>query len=243
MNLATLGATIDIHTGGEDNIFPHHEAEIAQSECGNAAPLARCWLHTRHLLVDGMKMSKSTGNFYRLEDVLERGYSAMDLRLLYISSHYRSQMNFTWEALAQAKANRESLMQAYERLKTLKEDEGVKTIDTPYHQFLDAIQDDLNTPLALAGARNVASFINVMADKNYAVHPSTKVQYEKMIFTYFGLKEEVSEIPRTIIKLLEERRIARENKDFARSDTLRDEISRLGWIVEDSTNGQTVRKK
>jgi cysteinyl-tRNA synthetase len=82
-----------------------------------------------------------------------------------------------------------------------------------------------------------------MADKNYAVHPSTKVQYEKMIFTYFGLKEEVSEIPRTIIKLLEERRIARENKDFARSDTLRDEISRLGWIVEDSTNGQTVRKK
>ncbi|MGB4833906.1 MAG: cysteine--tRNA ligase, partial [Candidatus Moraniibacteriota bacterium] len=90
MNLATLGATIDIHTGGEDNIFPHHEAEIAQSECGNGVPFARYWVHTRHLLVDGQKMSKSKGNFYRLEDVLERGYSAMDLRMLYLGAHYRS---------------------------------------------------------------------------------------------------------------------------------------------------------
>lgn len=244
MNLATLGKTIDIHTGGEDNIFPHHEAEIAQSECGNDATFVRYWVHARHLLVDGEKMSKSKGNFYRLEDIEERGYSAMDLRLLFLSSHYRSQMNFTWESLEQAKKNREALLQAYARLKALKQDTASEAnSDTLHQQFVEALEDDLNTPLALSIALNIAKWINTTADKQQSVHPNTQTQYEKILFHCFGLKEEIYEIPELITQLLEERKAARTNKDFSQSDALRDEILTLGYIVEDGPTGQSLRKK
>lgn len=244
MNLATLGATIDIHTGGEDNIFPHHEAEIAQSECGNGMTFARYWMHTRHLLVDGTKMSKSKGNFYRLEDVIERGYGAMDLRVLYLGSHYRSQMNFTWEALAQAKANRETLMRAQEKLDALERDEDSDAPDNAsYDQFVEAMNDDLNTPLALSHALALAKQINTAHDEKRKIHSETRHQYEKMIFDFFGLQRESEEIPAAVEALLQERLKARAEKDYGRSDALRDEIAALGYIVEDGSNGQTVRKK
>lgn len=244
MNLATLGATIDIHTGGEDNIFPHHEAEIAQSECGNEAPFARYWVHTRHLLVDGMKMSKSKGNFYKLEDVLERGFSAMDLRMLFLSAHYRSQMNFTWESLAQAKANRVSLLLAAERLeRTTPTEAAVDFSLESYESFMEAIEDDLNTPLALSFALSLAKDINTALDAETAVHPNTLVHFRSMLTDLFGIVAEQAEVPATVTTLLGERKTARENKDFARSDALRDEIAALGYIVEDGVSGQTVRKK
>lgn len=244
MNLATLGVTIDIHTGGEDNIFPHHEAEIAQSECGNQAPFARYWVHTRHLLVDGTKMSKSKSNFYRLEDALERGYSAMDLRMLFLGAHYRSQMNFTWDALAQAKANRESLMQALSRLEQAGTDAaGTDLSAESFPVFLAAIEDDLNTPLALSAALGLARDINVALDAKTPLAPNTLEHFRTMLFEILGLVSETVVIPEEIGVLLDERQSARNSKDFARSDALRDEISRLGYIVEDGSAGQTVRKK
>lgn len=244
MNLATLGTTIDIHTGGEDNIFPHHEAEIAQSECGNEAPFARYWVHTRHLLVDGQKMSKSKGNFYRLEDVLERGFSAMDLRMLFLSAHYRSQMNFTWEALAQAKTNRASLLLAEERLERATPTETAADFSIEnYESFIAAIGDDLNTPLALSFAIKLAKDINTALDAGTAVHPDTLVHFRSMLTDIFGLVSEQAEVPEVVTALLRERKIARDNKDFARSDALRNEIANLGYLVEDGPDGQTVRKK
>ncbi len=244
MNLATLGPTIDIHTGGEDNIFPHHEAEIAQSECGNDAPFVRYWVHTRHLLVNGEKMSKSKGNFYRLEDIEERGYSAMDLRLLCLSAHYRSQMNFTWEALAQAKVNRVTLMNTYARLQSVKEP-LVGTSSEEIKNFKSAFENDLNTPLALSILLRYASNINKAIDKKeyQRLSKSDRGDLSVMLFNYFGLREETIEIPEEITKLLEERKNARVNKDFKESDILRDAILALGYIVEDGPNGQTVRKK
>lgn len=244
MNLATLGPTIDIHTGGEDNIFPHHEAEIAQSECGNDAPFVRYWIHTRHLLVNGEKMSKSKGNFYRLEDIEERGYSAMDLRLLYLSAHYRSQMNFTWEALAQAKVNRVTLMNTYARLQSVKEPlSGVGSEEMK--NFKSAFKNDLNTPLALSILLRYASNINKAIDKKeyQRLSESDQRDFSVMLFNYFGLREETIEIPEEITKLLDERKTARLNKNFKESDTLRDAILALGYIVEDGPNGQTVRIK
>lgn len=244
MNLATLGPTIDIHTGGEDNIFPHHEAEIAQSECGNDAPFVRYWVHTRHLLVNGEKMSKSKGNFYRLEDIEERGYSAMDLRLLYLSAHYRSQMNFTWEALAQAKVNRVTLMNTYARLQSVKEPlSGVGSEEIK--NFKSAFENDLNTPLALSILLRYASNINKVIDKKeyQRLSESDRRDFSVMLFNYFGLREETIEIPEEITKLLDERKTARLNKNFKESDTLRDAILALGYIVEDGPNGQTVRIK
>lgn len=246
MNLATLGTTIDIHTGGEDNIFPHHEAEIAQSECGNDEKFVRYWVHARHLLVNGEKMSKSKGNFYKLEDVIGRGFSPMDLRMLYLSAHYRSQMNFTWEALAQAKVNRESLMQTYSRLKLSENQLKGMTVGLGNITLFEAaVNDDLNTPLALSITLKYSSQINLHLDKkNYTFLGTHDLKsLEKILFDYFGLKEEVIEIPEKIKSLAEDRKDARAKKDFARSDALRDEILQLGFVIEDGSNGQTIRKK
>lgn len=246
MNLATLGKTIDIHTGGEDNIFPHHEAEIAQSECGNGEKFSRYWVHARHLLVDGQKMSKSKGNFYKLEDVLERGFTAMDLRMLFLSAHYRSQMNFTWDALAQAKANKESLLNTYSRLVLEKDSFAGTTVDlSAIALFRAAIEDDLNTPLALSNALKYASKINLHLDKrNFGIIGNHDLEsLKEIIFSFFGIKEEKLTIPDKVLELVKERKAVREKKDFAQSDELRDEIAALGYIVEDGPNGQTVRKK
>ncbi|MGB3072926.1 MAG: cysteine--tRNA ligase, partial [Candidatus Moraniibacteriota bacterium] len=246
MNLATLGATIDIHTGGEDNIFPHHEAEIAQSECGNGVPFARYWVHTRHLLVDGQKMSKSKGNFYRLEDVLERGYSAMDLRMLYLGAHYRSQMNFTWDALEQAKKNLQTLILTKNRLQhwpsaslSLSGFDGTDSIE----KIVSSLKDDINSPQALAIALELCKMTNYKLDTKELMHiPNLQNIFER-IFQYFGVKEEVQAIPENVQELVGMRAHARSVKNFAESDSLRDEIAALGYMVEDGPDGQTVRKK
>ncbi len=244
MNLATLGKTIDIHTGGEDNIFPHHEAEIAQSECGNGEPFARYWVHVRHLLVDGQKMSKSKGNFYKLEDILERGFTAMDLRMLFLSAHYRSQMNFTWEALAQAKKNREYLLAALSRLRELKtSEESEMSFDLPYSNFINEFENDLNTPLALSTALSMAKNINFSVDNNLTAHPEALGRYEKVLFQFFGLTEEHASTPDNVLKLAEKRIEARKAKNFVQSDALRDEIVALGYSVEDGPAGQVIKKK
>ncbi len=245
MNLATLGATIDIHTGGEDNIFPHHEAEIAQSECGNEKKFSRYWVHGRHLLVDGQKMSKSKGNFYRLEDILERGFSAMDLRMLFLSAHYRSQMNFTWEALEQAKKNKEAIFQAIRRLE---EPHSVGTLKTLggkelLEGFENILHDDLNTPGALAVTLDFIKKMNRLLDETQPIDAESIQKVFEHILFVFGLRFETIELPESVKILIEERKTARENKDFTRSDALRDEIMVLGYIVEDGPNGQVVRKK
>ncbi|MFC1644632.1 cysteine--tRNA ligase, partial [Patescibacteria group bacterium] len=155
-----LGESFDIHTGGEDNIFPHHEAEIAQSECYSGEKYVNFWLHTHLLKVDGEKMSKSKGNMYLLEDIKEKGFSAMDLRLLLLSSHYRSSMNFTWDSLEQAHKNLQKISDLVFNLNFLGSNENAAelmysnieeiNIDKYQQKFEDAMNDDLNTPLALS---------------------------------------------------------------------------------------------
>lgn len=245
MNLATLGTTIDIHTGGEDNIFPHHEAEIAQSECGNDAPFVRYWVHARHLLVDGQKMSKSKGNFYRLEDILERGYSPMDLRMLYLGSHYRSQMNFTWDALAQARKNKETIYSVVERLQQYantqnKEDRRGSEIE---RAITEALHDDLNTPRALALVLELCRELNQALDTSELIDADRHIEFFKKIYAVFGLKNEEMSIPEVVQQLLDERAKARAEKDFHRSDALRDEFLKHGFVVEDIPGGQRVRRK
>lgn len=245
MNLATLGETIDIHTGGEDNIFPHHEAEIAQSECGNGAPFAHYWVHTRHLLVSGEKMSKSKGNFYRLEDIEERGFSPMDLRMLYLSAHYRSQMNFTWEALAQAKKNKEAIFAVMERLynyTNTQNPEDTRASEIESETFA-AIHDDLNTPKVLALVLELCRQLNLALDTSELLDAQRHIKYLEKILMVFGLKNEPLVIPEAIQKLLDERAQARAEKNFHRSDELRDKFLEQGYIVEDSQSGQTIRKK
>jgi len=241
MSMEYLGDTLDIHTGAEDNIFPHHEAEIVQSEGVTEKPFVEYWMHARHLLVDGQKMSKSKGNFYVLEDIVAKGFDPMDLRMLFLGAHYRTQMNFTWEALTQAKKNRETITHTKKRLMREGIDGGLFRADDELQAIRKALQDDLNTPLALTHALELCKILNTKMDANETLDTKRLILVFEIIDTLFGLRE-VTEaaLPEEVSSVLEQRRIARENKDFALSDSLRDELLTLGYKVEDTSTGQIV---
>lgn len=242
MSQEYLGDTFDIHTGGEDNIFPHHEAEIAQSECSTGKPFVRYWLHTRHLLVDGIKMSKSKGNFYRLADILEHGFSPMDLRICLHGSHYRSQMNFTWESLEQARKIKVSLYKVFARIESAPVTESGFSALPFLARFTAALEDDLNTPLALTVIQELTREINLLLDAEGAPTSDVCSTLETM-FSLLGLTfEERPSVPESILALAKEREAARLAKNFTESDRLRDDIISAGYTIEDTPSGPQVEK-
>jgi cysteinyl-tRNA synthetase len=248
MSTEYLGDTIDIHTGGEDNIFPHHEAEIAQTECATGKKYVNYWLHTRHLKVDGMKMSKSKGNFYRLSDIEDKGYSPTNLRLLLLSSHRQTQLNFTWKAMEQAKTNLQKINDFVLNM------EALSTANTPHsgfdiepyrEKFEMAMNDDINTPLALSALYELITDTNKLLMESSLGAPDAKkiLAFWKRINAVFGLEliGQV-EIPAEILALIKKREAARQNKDFPTSDQLRDEIEKLGYIIEDTKDNNYIIK-
>jgi cysteinyl-tRNA synthetase len=250
MSMEYLGETLDIHTGGEDNIFPHHEAEIAQSEGATGKKFVNYWVHLRHLLVDGQKMSKSKGNFYILGDIEAKGYNSMSFRLLILSSHYRSNLNFTWKALEQAKSNLEKISEWIGKLENISSTSGTEAMDLKKYQtrFEKAIDDDLNTPLALAVLYELITETNKLIAKEKLSKKEAKniLSLWKKMNKVFGLVigQDLQEIPKEIAKLAKERKMARVNKDFKKSDELREEIEKLGYSIEDlKNNNYSVRKK
>lgn len=244
-----LGDTIDIHTGGEDHIFPHHEAEIAQSEGATGKPFVHYWVHTRHMLVDGKKMSKSKGNFYTLEDVIAKGYTAMDLRFTYLLAHYRSQMNFTWDSLSQAQKNLQSLANFKERLNSFStsQERDCERMDTEIYRkdFEKAMGDDLNTPLAISVLLRLVTDGNVLMDDHKLHNPQDVLKAFDKLLHVLGITFDTSEstIPQEITDLAHKRDEARTEKDFVRADELRDEIVTKGYSIEDTSSGTKVRGK
>ena len=253
MSMEYLGDTLDIHTGGEDHIFPHHENEIAQSEGATGKPFANFWLHNRFLLVDGEKMSKSKGNFYILKSIEDKGYEPMAFRLLVLSSHYRSNLNFSLDALEQAKKNLQKIERFVEVLEEIKD----KNFDLPNREDLDlatygkrfeeAMDDDLNTPLALSVLYEIIS--NVNKDIADGVFDSTEAKNTlklwKKMNKVFGLNIEKSKkaLPEEIVQLVDQRAKARKEKNYSRADEIRAEIDKLGYVVEDGPEGQKIRAK
>jgi cysteinyl-tRNA synthetase len=212
MSMEYLGDTLDIHTGGEDNIFPHHEAEIVQSEGVTGKPFVRYFLHTRHILVNGEKMSKSKGNFYTLENILERGFSPMDLRMLFIGAHYRSQMNFTWEALEQAKKNKEALFGAIARLEAMPASQnrsGAFDGASYLERFRETLADDLNTPEALSIALECAKQTNTLLDEGAPIDREALETSFGKICLLFGLVREKETVSADIDELAKKREAAR----------------------------------
>ncbi len=262
MSTEYLGEQIDFHTGGEDNIFPHHEAEIAQTECYTGHKWVNYWMHTRYLLVDGEKMSKSKGNFYKFEDIKEKGFSAMDLRMLILSSHYRSQMNFSWESLEQARKNRKTLETFFNRILITNEEPKIeKEIDFDIEiykkKFEEAMNNDLNTPLALSVIFDFVKNVNSTLNKNKNINLNEIKNFYKKMVDVLGttskltikrfkakiiLEEENNKIPQEIIDLAEQRKQARDEKDFEKSDQLRDEIKDLGFEIKDVKDGYELVK-
>ncbi len=265
MSMEYLGETLDFHTGGEDNIFPHHENEIAQSEAYSGKPFANYWAHPRHLLVDGKKMSKSKGNFYRLQDILDKGYDPMAFRLLVLSSNYRSNLNFTWEAMDQANKNLEKIRAFLQKIDSLankkesnsfeskeekKEDFSQTTIGniTVGHcleKFSLAVNDDLNTPLGLSILYRFISSVNKV-DKLTSEQIQAVLFFWRKVNKVLGLKlnfsPSASAIPVEIKKLAEEREEARKKKNFTLADQLRDEIIAKGYQPEDTPKGVVLKK-
>ena len=233
-----LGEQFDIHTGGIDLIPTHHENEIAQSKgyCGKIP--AKYWLHGEYLLINGGKMSKSLGNVYLLKDIINKGFNPLSYRLFTYSSHYRNKLNFTWEAMEAAEKSLERLKKGYKAHLEGKDDVDENIVNEYEEKFHKAINDDLNMPLAMGVVWEV-----VRSDKKSPKLAKLLLKFDSVM----GLKideedkKEVNvEIPEEILKLIKERKKARENKNWEESDRLRDIIKEKGYNVKDTKEGMEI---
>ena len=236
-----LGEQFDIHTGGIDLIPTHHENEIAQSKGATGKIPARYWLHGEYLLIDGGKMSKSLGNVYLVKDIKEKGYEPLAYRLFSYSCNYRNKLNFTWEGIESAQKSLERLRGSYKAHLNgtdnldEKDKEKLANIEENFHK---AINDDLNMPLAMSYVWETAKF-----EKKSPEVAKLLMKFDTVLGIRIDKQEEQKEIPQEISELLEQRRKARENKDWTKSDEIRDLISEKGYIVKDTKNGQEISKK
>ncbi len=246
MSTYYLGETIDIHIGGVDLIFPHHENEIAQSEGATGKTFVRYWIHGEHLLVDRTKMSKSKGNFYTLKDLEEKGFDLKALRFLYLKAHYRTQMNFTIKSLEQAEETLENLFDFMDKLKSWKSNSSdnkkvITLIEDVKSKFEREMDDNLNTPGALAAIFLFVKEVNKLIDSMEISTNDAKMIYDTMLQfdEVLGiLKKETEELPEEARKLIEERERLRKEKSFDRADRIRDKLKKeYNIALEDSPNG------
>ena len=229
-----LGEHFDIHTGGIDHIPIHHENEIAQSKGYSGQIPANWWMHCEFLLVDGGKMSKSLNNIYTISDLEKKGFSAMDYRMFNFTSHYRNKLNFTWDSLEAAKVALSRLKDGYQKHEVGLDDIEDAVIADYEYKFNNAINDDLNMPLAMSVVWDVVK--NPVKSKKLA-------ELLKKFDQVLGLKideKDVIELPEDIKVIIEERKVARENKDWSKSDELRDLLQNKGYIVKDTKEGMEI---
>jgi cysteinyl-tRNA synthetase len=259
MSMKVLGQSFDLHLGGEDLKFPHHEDEIAQSEGATGKPFVKYWLHGAHLLVEGKKMSKSLGNFFTLRDLLAKGYTGREIRYLLLTAHYRETFNFTLDGLAGARTALARIDECVGKLRELgapasgPADSGVPqpagsetgAPPTLVADFTAALADDLNISAAWAEVFKWVTATN----KRIAEHSLTPADASaalaawEQVNSVLGIGAAASaEAPAEIIALLEARQAARKAKDFKRSDQIRDELKAKGWVVEDSPKGPKLKK-
>jgi cysteinyl-tRNA synthetase len=243
MATTLLGQQIDIHCGGVDNIFPHHEAEIAQSEGCSGKKFVRYWLHCAHLLVDGQKMSKSLGNFYTLRDLLEKGYSGREVRYALIRVHYRAPLNFTWEGMEEA---RQALARLDEWLRRLREiaAPAAHAPEITEAKFAEALDDDLNISAALGQLFEQIRESNRELDGG--IDPGRArawLNWWERINRVLALDIEEQKPPPEILTLAEERKQARLAREWQKSDELRAAIRAGGWEARDTKEGQVLTRR
>ncbi|MCX8160515.1 MAG: cysteine--tRNA ligase [Candidatus Saccharicenans sp.] len=246
MSTRYLGPSIDIHCGGIDNIFPHHENEIAQSEAYYGQKFVNYWLHCHHLVVEGEKMSKSRGNFYTLRDLLERGVDPVDLRFFLLSTHYRKMLNFTFDSLEQAKASRQRILDFVYELEHRtfaagSASEVQSLAEKMLSNFREALADDLNISAALAALFEFIREINsrlsreqVKQDDSVAILRAL-AELDRVLAILPEKREDA--LSPELMEKIEQRQKARKEKNFALADALREELSQRGIILEDTKEG------
>jgi len=253
MSMKYLGETFELHTGGVDNLFPHHENEIAQSEAVTGRPFVRCWLHSEHLQVDNQKMSKSLGNFYTLRDLKHKGFAPVSLRWLFVSSHYRAKLNFTLQALTAAENTVRGIYDFIQRLDEAGEG-GTPNPQLPAllqecrQGFLSGLDDDLNGSLACAWLFKLISQGNIWMTE-LKLNKADTALIKALLFDLdrvLGLNLEAAQNPPEITPedkaLIAERELSRQNKDFQRSDQIRKEFTEKGYVLEDTPFGTRIKK-
>ncbi len=246
MSMKYLGETFDIHCGGVDNIFPHHENEIAQSEAATGKPFVRYWLHNEHLLVEGKRMAKRFGNFYTLRDLLQRGFDPIAIRFLLLSTHYRQQFNFTFEGLGAAKGAVHRLQNLIHRLNDANglgtDGQTVKLIEKAETEFETAMNDDLNIGVALARLYDFVHEINALLDSNAISKQEANNVLELMagfesILGVIGTGKAEEVLTKEAAALIAEREQARKSKDWKKADDLRLQLKAMGILIEDTKAG------
>ncbi|MFA5176489.1 MAG: cysteine--tRNA ligase [Candidatus Nanoarchaeia archaeon] len=246
MAMKYLGETFDIHTGGIDLIFPHHENEIAQSECATRKKFVNYWLHNEFILVDGKKMSKSLGNFYTLRDVLAKGYSGREIRYSLLSTHYRIPFNFTFEGLDSARNSLKRLNEFINRLNFVKSDKDSKKVSSLIKnvkkEFEESLDDDLNIANALG---SIFSFINEVnkldpSKKEVKEILETLNEFDQVLGLNLISKKEA--IPKEIKELMDKREKYRKEKDWKKADEIRNKLKEKGFVLEDTKKGIIWKK-
>ena len=247
MSMKFLGKQFDIHTGGIDLIFPHHENEIAQSEGYSDKKFVNYWLHCEHLLVEGEKMAKSKGNFFILKDVLEKGHSPKALRYLLMSTHYKQKLNFTFKALEGAENTIKRFREFLLKLKSVKGGKDNKKINAlvkkAKEEFENALDDDLNISGGEAAIFTFMTAVNKliadMSRKDALKAFNLMMEFDKVL-GIFEFEEE--KIPKTILELVKKREKARKDKDWKLADKLREQIKKKGYSIDDTGKGSVVKK-
>jgi cysteinyl-tRNA synthetase len=249
MSMKYLGETFDIHCGGEDLIFPHHENEIAQSEGCTGRTFVHYWLHTAYLLVDGRKMSKSLGNFHTLRDLLAKGFDPLAIRWVLVATHYRQPNNFTFEAVHAAA---QSIARIRDFRMRLREAAGggrdlAAEIDTCRDAFGKAMDDDFNVSGGLAAVFEFVRDVNKLIDAGQVGADAARRALDLLddlnrVLGLLAPPEDVA-VPEDVRQLVLERQQARRTKDFQRSDSIRDQLAEMGWIVEDTPDGPRVKRR
>ena len=241
-----LGDTFDVHSGGVDLLFPHHENEIAQSECCNGARFVNHWFHITHLMVDNAKMSKSLGNLYTINDLKEKGHTAEEVRYVLMSVSYHHHLNFTLDSLEAAGKALHRLRDFKEKLGALPDPPATGVEDFgPFKPFIEALLNDLNTPDALGHLFGLVKEIqkdlpNLDGETLGEVRKGFACCLYALGLRLEATEKELAEVPEHIARMAEERWQAKQNKEWGRSDELRDSIQAEGWQVKDSKEGYTL---
>lgn len=248
MSMKYLGPHFDIHCGGVDNIFPHHENEIAQSVCCTGQPFVNYWLHCAHLMVDGRKMSKSLGNFFTLRDLLDKGMSPRAIRWVLATTHYRQPNNFTFEAVDAAAQALRRIQDFRTRLaeRVAPGGGGEEELARCRAEFEAAMDDDLNISAALAAVFNFIRDVNRLLDdgKIGAIGAAAAQSLLDDLHRATGLFPPLAreEVPPEVLERVNQRQEARRRRDFAEADRIRDALQAEGWIIEDTPKGPRVRR-
>lgn len=243
MAIALLGPEIDIHCGGVDNIFPHHEAEIAQAECCTGLKFVRTWLHCAHLMVEGEKMAKSAGNFYTLRDLIEKGWTGREVRYVLLTVNYRLPLNFTFDGLAGARSALQRIDEWVQRLTDHAANapaiSSQQSAFSNVEAFFAALDEDLNISGAMGCLFDLIRETNAALDKGELTPGQATAllaEWQK-INSVLSIERDAVSIPAEVHALVAERQAARAGKNWAESDRLRDAIAALGWVVKDTKDG------